>query len=190
MSHDSLHAFFLAAPLIYIATTQLAATHASEAEIETLKAIQEDFRKAIEEKHVENRVIHNDAFHLEIGRMAHNDYLMPSLRRLLIDHARLGKIFYRHPTTDDMQRDLELACDQHDQIVDAIQRRDPDAAADRPCAFRAVAPAHGRVRGAGRSGGGAGLRGLASPAPWPRPKRRRSRRDGYRVPITRVRSLR
>ena len=48
MSHDSLHAFFLAAPLIYIATTQLAATHASEAEIETLKAIQEDFRKAIE----------------------------------------------------------------------------------------------------------------------------------------------
>ncbi|MGV8546283.1 GntR family transcriptional regulator, partial [Pseudomonas aeruginosa] len=50
--------------------------------------------------------------------------LMPSLRRLLIDHARLGKIFYRHPTTDDMQRDLELACDQHDQIVDAIQRRD------------------------------------------------------------------
>lgn len=130
MSHDSLHAFFLAAPLIYIATTQLAATHASEAEIETLKAIQEDFRKAIEEKHVENRVIHNDAFHLEIGRMAHNDYLMPSLRRLLIDHARLGKIFYRHPTTDDMQRDLELACDQHDQIVDAIQRRDLDAAAD------------------------------------------------------------
>ena len=102
MSHDSLHAFFLAAPLIYIATTQLAATHASEAEIETLKAIQEDFRKAIEEKHVENRVIHNDAFHLEIGRMA----------------------------PDDMQRDLELACDQHDQIVDAIQRRDPDAAAD------------------------------------------------------------
>lgn len=62
--------------------------------------------------------------------MAHNDYLMPSLRRLLIDHARLGKIFYRHPTTDDMQRDLELACDQHDQIVDAIQRRDPDAAAE------------------------------------------------------------
>ena len=54
MSHDSLHAFFLAAPLIYIATTQLAATHASEAEIETLKAIQEDFRKAIEEHQTAN----------------------------------------------------------------------------------------------------------------------------------------
>ncbi|SDI88528.1 DNA-binding transcriptional regulator, GntR family [Pseudomonas flavescens] len=129
MNHESLHSFYLAAPLIYIATTQLAALHASAAEIQVLKGIQGQFRQAIEEKHVENRVIHNDEFHLEIGRMAHNDYLMPSLRRLLIDHARLGKIFYRHPTTDDMQRDLEIACDQHDQMIAAIERRDPDTAA-------------------------------------------------------------
>jgi len=125
MNHDSLHSFFVAAPLIYIATTQLAATYASEAEIEALKAIQAQFRQAIEARDVENRVVYNDAFHLEIGRMAHNDYLMPSLRRLLIDHARLGKIFYRYPTTDDMQQDLETACDQHDQMIDAIERRDP-----------------------------------------------------------------
>lgn len=130
MSHESLHSFFLAAPLIYIATTQLAATHASAAEIEALKDIQRRFRKAIEEKDVEARVFYNDEFHLEIGKMAHNDYLMPSLRRLLIDHARLGKIFYRHPTTDDMQQDLEVACEQHEQMIRAIERRDPDAAAD------------------------------------------------------------
>lgn len=130
MSHESLHSFFLAAPMLYIATTQLAATHASPAEIEGLKRIQQNFRKAIEEKDVENRVLYNDEFHLEIGKMAHNDYLLPSLRRLLIDHARLGKIFYRHPTTDDMQQDLELACDQHDQMIDAIERRDSEAAAE------------------------------------------------------------
>ncbi|HGM5583358.1 TPA: GntR family transcriptional regulator [Pseudomonas putida] len=128
MNHDSLHSFFLAAPLIYIATTQLAATHASVGEIETLKAIQALFRQAIEKKDLENRVLYNDAFHLEIGKMAHNDYLMPSLRRLLIDHTRLGKIFYRHPTTDDMQRDLELACVQHEQMIEAIERRDPETA--------------------------------------------------------------
>ncbi len=128
MNHDSLHSFFLAAPLIYIATTQLAATHATAAEIEGLKAIQALFRQAIESKDVENRVLYNDAFHLEIGKMAHNEYLMPSLRRLLIDHTRLGKIFYRHPTTDDMQRDLELACLQHDQMIEAIERRDPQTA--------------------------------------------------------------
>lgn len=128
MNHDSLHSFFLAAPLIYIATTQLAATHATAAEIEVLKGIQALFRQAIQEQDVENRVLYNDEFHLEIGKMAHNEYLMPSLRRLLIDHTRLGKIFYRHPTTDDMQRDLEVACDQHDQIIDAIERRDQQAA--------------------------------------------------------------
>ncbi|HEK1768770.1 TPA: GntR family transcriptional regulator [Pseudomonas putida] len=128
MNHDSLHSFFLAAPLIYIATTQLAATHATAGEIEALKAIQALFHEAIEQKDVENRVLYNDAFHLEIGKMAHNDYLMPSLRRLLIDHTRLGKIFYRHPTTDDMQRDLELACVQHEQMIEAIERRDPETA--------------------------------------------------------------
>ncbi|MFD2642642.1 GntR family transcriptional regulator [Pseudomonas japonica] len=128
MSHESLRAFFLAAPLVYIATTQLAATRATEAEIDELRRIQARFRQAIEEQHVENRVIYNDEFHLEIGKMAHNDYLMPSLRRVLIDHARLGKIFYRHPTTVDMQKDLELACDQHDQIIEAIARHDTEAA--------------------------------------------------------------
>lgn len=128
MNHESLHSFYLAAPLIYVATTQLAASYASAAEIEVLKGIQAQFRQAIEQRDVENRVLYNDAFHLEIGKMAHNDYLMPSLRRILIDHTRLGKIFYRHPTTDDMQRDLELACAQHEQIIEAIERRDPETA--------------------------------------------------------------
>lgn len=128
MNHESLHSFYVAAPLIYVATTQLAATYASADEIEVLKAIQAKFRQAIEERDVENRVLYNDAFHLEIGKMAHNDYLMPSLRRLLIDHTRLGKIFYRHPTTDDMQRDLEIACEQHEQMIEAIERRDAQSA--------------------------------------------------------------
>lgn len=128
MNHQSLHSFYLAAPLLYVATTQLAARNASAAEIDALRAIQALFRQAIEERDVENRVLFNDAFHLEIGKMAHNEYLMPSLRRVLIDHTRLGKIFYRHPTTDDMQRDLEVACEQHEQIIEAIERRDPHTA--------------------------------------------------------------
>ncbi|MCQ9425866.1 GntR family transcriptional regulator [Pseudomonas sp. LJDD11] len=129
MGHESLRGFFLAAPLIYSATTQLAASHASAAQIGVLKGIQQQFRQAIVDNDVDARVIHNDAFHLEIGKMAHNDYLLPSLRRLLIDHARLGRIFYRHPSTDDMQRDLQLACKQHDQMIDAIEQRDAARAA-------------------------------------------------------------
>ncbi|NML16769.1 GntR family transcriptional regulator [Azohydromonas caseinilytica] len=128
MSFQSLRSFFQAAPLIYIATTQLAAKNATRSGINELKLIQKRFRTAIEENDVESRVIYNDQFHLEIGKMAQNDYLLPSLRRLLIDHARLGKIFYRHPTTRDMEQDLETAVQQHDQIIEAIERHDAEAA--------------------------------------------------------------
>jgi DNA-binding GntR family transcriptional regulator len=130
MNYQSLRSFFLAAPLIYSATTQLAATHATPAEIAELKRIQRLFREAIEQKHVENRVFYNDEFHLQIGRMAHNPYLMPSLQRLLIDHARLGKIFYRHPTTVDMQADLEIAAQQHDEMIAAIENHEAALAGD------------------------------------------------------------
>ncbi|MES2259536.1 MAG: GntR family transcriptional regulator [Pseudomonadota bacterium] len=130
MNYQSLRSFFLAAPLIYIATTQLAAANATSAEVETLKAIQAQFRAAIDRGDIEGRVVYNDQFHHEIGKMAHNAYLMPSLRRLLIDHARLGKIFYRHPTTSDMQADLDAAVAQHDQIIEAIERHDANLAGD------------------------------------------------------------
>lgn len=130
MSYQSLRSFFLAAPLIYVATTQLAASHATPEEVERLKAIQVQFRTSIEENDLVARVLHNDEFHHEIGRIARNTYLMPSLRRVLIDHARLGKIFYRAPATSDMQRDLEKAVEQHDQIIEAIARRDPEAAGE------------------------------------------------------------
>lgn len=122
MSHQSLRNFFLAAPLIYISTTQLAAINATQVEIDQLKKIQASFREAIDQNNLEGRVYYNNLFHLEIGRIAENPYLLPSLERLLIDHARLGKIFYRHPNTTDMQEDLDTAVIQHDQIIDAIER--------------------------------------------------------------------
>lgn len=130
MSYQSLRSFFLAAPLIYVATTQLAASNATPDEIERLKQIQLQFRTSIEENDVQSRVLHNDAFHHAIGQMARNTYLMPSLRRVLIDHARLGKLFYRAPETSDMQRDMEKAVQQHDQIIEAIAARDAQAAGE------------------------------------------------------------
>ncbi|MCG5071776.1 GntR family transcriptional regulator [Paraburkholderia tagetis] len=130
MNYHSLRSFFLAAPLIYVATTQLAATNASAADVARLREIQKRFRLAIEEHDVENRVLYNDQFHLEIGRMAQNDYLMPSLRRLLIDHARLGKTFYRYPASESMQHEMHQAASQHDEIIDAIERRDAERAGE------------------------------------------------------------
>lgn len=122
MSHQSLRNFFLAAPLIYISTTQLAAMNATQVDIDKLKNIQAAFRQAIDQNDLEGRVYYNNLFHLEIGQIADNPYLLPSLERLLIDHARLGKIFYQQPNTIDMQEDLNTAVIQHDQIIEAIEQ--------------------------------------------------------------------
>lgn len=130
MSYQSLRSFFQAAPLLYIATAQLAASNAQPADIAALKAVQARFRAAIADNDIDARVLHNDAFHQLIGQMARNDYLLPSLRRLLIDHARLGKIFYRQPTSGEMQADLDAAVAQHDDIIAAIEARDAARAGD------------------------------------------------------------
>lgn len=127
MDYQSLRSFFQAAPLIYIATTQLAASNATPEGIARLKEIQARFRVAIADDDVQARVLCNDQFHHQIGRMARNAYLMPSLQRLLIDHARLGKTFYRSPATHEMEEDMDMAMVQHDQMIDAIERRDAQA---------------------------------------------------------------
>lgn len=130
MSYDSLRSFFQAAPLIYVATTQLAAETATAADIASLREIQARFKDAIAAQDTDLRVHYNDRFHLEIGKIAANDYLMPSLRRLLLDHARLGKIFYRTSSPADMQRDLSTAVHQHDLIIDAIEKKDASGAGE------------------------------------------------------------
>lgn len=130
MNYQSMRSFFQAAPLIYIATTQLAATHATKADIEALQAIQNKFKDAMQRNDTIERVHYNDLFHFEIGKIARNAYLMPSLRRLLIDHARLGKTFYRSPSTEDMRNDMEKAVQQHDQIINAIANHDTEAAGE------------------------------------------------------------
>ncbi|MFS8146399.1 GntR family transcriptional regulator [Rhizobium sp. BR 249] len=130
MSYQSLRDFFLLAPMIYITANKLAAENRTKAELDVLKDIQRAFREAVDEHDVEGRVFHNDRFHRQIGEMAHNVYVVPSLRRLQIDHARIGKIFYQHPNTPRMQEELELALDQHDEMIEAIERRDIEASGE------------------------------------------------------------
>jgi DNA-binding GntR family transcriptional regulator len=130
MSYQSLHDFFLLAPMIYITANKLAAENGTRGQLDLLKQVQQSFRKAVDNCDVEGRVFYNDQFHRQIGEMAHNVYLVPSLRRLQIDHARIGKVFYKHPNTPRMQEELELATQQHDEMIEAIGKRDPDAAGE------------------------------------------------------------
>lgn len=129
MTHKTLRNFFVAAPMIYAATARLAAEHATPAQVERLKACQWAFRQAIRSGDTAERAITNERFHSIIGEMADNEFLMPSLRRLLIDHTRISMTFY-NPRNPDLAREREVAADQHDAFIALIEAGDAEAAAD------------------------------------------------------------
>jgi DNA-binding GntR family transcriptional regulator len=127
MSHKSMRDFFMTAPLIYASIGRLAAQNARREQIEQLRHVQENFRRAVEDDSVEGMVYWNDRFHLTIGQMADNQYLMPSLQRLLIDHARIGQTFWR-ARTPEMRKRIAAAARQHDRLVEVIAAGDEEAA--------------------------------------------------------------
>lgn len=129
MTHKTMRNFFVAAPMIYAATTRLAAENATPAQIVRLKESQWAFRQAIKSGDAAERALGNERFHSIIGEMADNEYLTPSLRRLLIDHTRIGMTFY-NPRKLALAPQRELAADQHDQFIELIEAGDADAAAD------------------------------------------------------------
>lgn len=128
MTHKTLRNFFLAAPMIYAAVTRLAAQHATKAQILQLKNTQVSFRAAIRSGEVAERALLNERFHAVIGEMADNEFLIPSLRRLLIDHTRIAMTFYS-PHQQGMAEQRAVAADQHDQFIALIEARDEDGAA-------------------------------------------------------------
>jgi DNA-binding GntR family transcriptional regulator len=128
LSHRSLREFFLVAPMIYEAVLRLAAENATEMQVARLRSAQEVFCTALRDGPVADRALSNTRFHEITGEMAGNRYLMPSFRRLLIDHARIGMTFYQ-PRDAAMSDRLDAARQQHEAMIDAIAARDADAAA-------------------------------------------------------------
>lgn len=128
MSYRTLRDFFVAAPMIYGAILRLAARNATPQNIAELKAAQAEFRQALASGSARARALANNRFHEITGDMAGNIYLLPSFRRLLIDHARIGMTFY-HPRDVGMHENLAVASDHHDAIIAAIEAGREDEAA-------------------------------------------------------------
>lgn len=128
MTHKTLRNFFVAAPMIYAAVTRLAAENAKPGQIGQLKDTQLLFRAAIRDGDTAQRALMNQRFHAIIGDMSDNEYLVPSLRRLLIDHTRIGMSFY-NPRNHSLADKRAVAADQHDQFIERIEAGDADAAA-------------------------------------------------------------
>lgn len=114
-----LRMFFQTAPMVYASTARLAAENRTPQQIGQLKAIQSRFAAAVEAERPADMALENHRFHELIGEMAANAYLMPSLRRLLIDHTRLAQMFYR-PTSAQEMWALSTASEQHEAMIDAI----------------------------------------------------------------------
>jgi DNA-binding GntR family transcriptional regulator len=129
MTHKTLRNFFVAAPMIYAAVSQLAAEHATSAQIKRLKDCQCAFRQSIRNGDAAERALGNERFHSIMGEMADNEYLMPSLRRLLIDHTRIGMTFY-DPRKAAMACISATAADQHDEFIALIEAGDAKGVAE------------------------------------------------------------
>ena len=125
MNHETLRSFFLAAPMIYSAIGRLAVTNASSAQLTELKMCQQRFRTATESSDSDAMIYLNDTYHRILGEMAGNLYLKPSYERLLIDHGRISQTFYR-PDDSESLEDLAQAADHHDEMIVAIEDRNPD----------------------------------------------------------------
>lgn len=127
MDIPTMRNFFQAAPMIYASVARLAAEQATPEQVEDLKAVQSRYRQSLEARLVEETAMHNHRFHEAIGQMAASPYLMPSLNRLLIDHTRIGQVFYRTKTNADRNRTTQAA-QQHDAMIEAFAKNDPATA--------------------------------------------------------------
>jgi DNA-binding GntR family transcriptional regulator len=129
MTHTTLRNFFVVAPMIYAAVARLAAENTTPALIDQLKQTQFKFRKAIKAGDAAQRALLNERFHAVMGDMAANEFLLPSLRRLLIDHTRISITFY-DPRKSLFAKQQAAAADHHDQFIAHIEAGEADAAAD------------------------------------------------------------
>ena len=128
MSFSTMRGFFQAAPMIYAAVLRMAAANATAAQIAALKEAQESFRASLATDSAAERALANNRFHDISRQLAANVYLLPSFHRLLIDHARLSMTFY-DPAATQLSAQRDLAGDQHDAIIAAIEARDSETAA-------------------------------------------------------------
>ncbi len=126
MDLATMRSFFQTAPLIYAAIARLATEQASPSAIAELKRIQQQFKASVAKKDPAEMALQNHHFHAHLGAMAQSPYLAPSLERLQIDHTRMSHRFYRFSHEPSIKR-IKLACEQHDTMIDAVERGDPAA---------------------------------------------------------------
>lgn len=120
--------FAQSARLIYVAAAHLAATTASVRNIKSLQALQQNIATASLAGNYQACALLENALLSEIGRVAGNTFLTPSLKRILIDHARIQITIYSWQTTVAASNDTHWFVARYTQLISAIEKHDTDSA--------------------------------------------------------------
>ncbi|WP_147112912.1 GntR family transcriptional regulator [Tateyamaria sp. syn59] len=129
MDFATMRVFFQTAPLIYCSVARQAAENRTSRQVADLKDIQHEFIGVARAGDAASAGLLNHAFHEKIGDMARNPYLLAGLRRMLIDHTRLGQTFFAPQSEADKTR-VTKAIEQHDAMISAIEAQEPNLATD------------------------------------------------------------
>ncbi len=120
----NLHRFFDALSLMYRVTTRLAAEYRTDEDLETIRALQADFRRAAESEDALAMISANRDFHAGIAAAGRNPYYNGLFLKLLDEGRRIMRFYY----SSFEDRLPERYVEEHDEMIDAIARRDIETA--------------------------------------------------------------
>lgn len=125
ISLSNLQSLFQFRCIIESASAELAATHATEADIRVLKKIEEQIETYKNEDtmagHVQQHDTSNETFHMQIARMSYNPYLISTTANILRQLRRALML-------DLMSPESEKAFEGHPDIIQAIELKKPQEA--------------------------------------------------------------
>lgn len=120
--------FAQSARLLYVAAAHLAATTATVQNISSLRAFQQNIATASLAGNYQACALLESALLFEIGRVAGNGYLTPSLKRILIDHARIQIVIYSWQSNAAATSDTHWFVARHTELISAIEGHDTKSA--------------------------------------------------------------
>ena len=110
--------------LLQRATTRLAAEHRTDAQLAAIRAQQQAFEDAVDQRDVLDMIEANRDFHVRIAEASDNRYLADQVARLMDEGRRFLRLYFRS-FDDTMPPSLN---EEHYQIIAAIDAQDADLA--------------------------------------------------------------
>ena len=122
----NLDTYFDALVLMYRVTTRLAAENHTVRDLEEIRARQSEFAAAVEAQDALAMIATNAAFHTAVADAGRNAHFAGFFNRLLDQGRRILRIYYN--AFED--RLPQAFVDEHEAMIDAVERRDSAAADD------------------------------------------------------------